>query len=82
MLIKITYVLALRCFSFNQPKAQNWFGSCVNKERLHLIVILSVEFEIELVLNSAFTTYQVSNLRQIIYFSSSLEVDIICHRLI
>ena len=42
-----------------------------------MIVFLSVGFEMELAMNSGFSTDYLLNIRQVIFFTSSLEMDII-----
>ena len=42
-----------------------------------MIVFLSVGFEMELAMNSGFSTDYLLNIRQVIFFTSSLEMDVI-----
>ena len=42
-----------------------------------MIVFLSVGFEMELAMNSGFSTDYLLSIRQVIFFTSSLEMDVI-----
>lgn len=42
-----------------------------------MIVFLNVGFEMELAMNSGFSTDYLLNIRQVIFFTSSLEMDVV-----
>ena len=47
------------------------------RKKQYLVVFLSVGFEMELAMNFGFSTDYLLNIKQVIFFTSSLKMDII-----